>query len=89
MFDLKRSGVHFAGDVDVEVRPTARSRQFLEKVTKAQPLVDQVILAAVQCDVIQSQQHVRSVHYVRPVVDGLDMTVVSFRAAPADRLLLI
>lgn len=88
VFELKRLRRQLAGDVDVDVRLTVRNRRCLVPATHAAPMVEQVILAALQTQTIESRMAVRSVRYVRPVVDGLDVLVVSFRPS-SDRLLLI
>ena len=86
-YDLKRCK-HLVGDVDVDVRVSVPNRRCLTSATASQPVVEQVITAAVQCQVIESRRSIRSIRYARPVLDGLECTMVSFRPS-SDRLLVI
>ena len=87
VYDLKRFGRSITGDVDVEVYRTVYSRRGMQPATACAAHVEQVVLAALQCKTIEARRSIRQITYRRPVVDGLDSMIVSFRPV-SDRLLL-
>lgn len=88
IYDLRVAKRRLVGDVDVDVRVTVRNLSCMVPALRAQQAVEQVLKAAVKCGTIESHRAVLSVHFRRPVVDGLDCLYVSFRPS-TDRLLLI
>ena len=85
--DLKRLGRSFTSDVDISVYRTIWTARGMQPALAIAPLVEQVILAALQCKTIPSRRSIREVTFRRPVVDGLDTLIVSFRPV-SERLLL-
>lgn len=88
VFDLRRLKTKLKGDVDLDVTVTIPNPRCMVPAMKVHAAVEQVILAALYTETIESKRSIRSVRYTRPVVAGLDTTTYSFRPS-ADRLLLI
>ena len=88
LFDLRHDGRKLKGDVDMTVRVTVLNRRCLVPVTACHAAVAEVIAAAVKAATIESGRSVRSISYLRPVVDGLDVVYVSFVSSDARHALI-
>ena len=88
VYDLRKAGKKFHGDVDVDVRSAVRNRQCMAPAMECQARVEQVILAALQCGVIESRRSIRRISYSRPVIEGIECLNIRFTVSQ-DRLLVI
>jgi hypothetical protein len=87
-WELERRKVKLNGDVTVTVHVTVKNERFMTAPLGVIEDVEAVVRAALQTGVVESRNRLVGYTFHRPVIDGIDCLMVSFRPVEDRRLMM-